>query len=165
VNTKQPGQLKNKRMRILAGITMLAVGCAISVGAQSQSNSTKAELRLLESVNQIRKDQGLPSLRWKNELAAAARKHAAVMAQHGAAEHGFPGEPALAARATQAGAKFSWLSENVCEGARVEAIEEQFMNSPRHRANILDSDMDSVGIGVVERDGQLFAVEDFAKAK
>ncbi|HEY1656853.1 MAG TPA: CAP domain-containing protein [Candidatus Sulfotelmatobacter sp.] len=153
-------------MRILArAITMLAVGCAMGVAAQSRSNSTEAELSLLESVNHARKDQGLPGLHWNNELASAARKHAGVMAQHGSAEHGFPGEPGLAARATQAGAKFSWLSENVCEGARVEAIEEQFMNSPKHRANILDSDMDSVGIGVVERDGQLFAVEDFAKAK
>lgn len=144
---------------------MLTLGCAIAVMAQSRSSSTESELRLLESVNHIRKEQGLPGLHWNNELAAAARKHAGVMAQHGAAEHGFPGEPGLAARATQAGAKFSWLSENVCEGARVEAIEEQFMNSPKHRANILDSDMDSVGIGVMQRDGQLFAVEDFAKAK
>lgn len=144
---------------------MLTLGCAIAVMAQSRSSSTESELRLLESVNHVRKEQGLPGLHWNNELAAAARKHASVMAQHGAAEHGFPGEPGLAARATQAGAKFSWLSENVCEGTRVEAIEEQFMNSSKHRANILDSDMDSVGIGVVERDGQLFAVEDFAKAK
>lgn len=144
---------------------MLTVGCAIAVTAQSRSNSTEAELQLFESVNHARKEQGLPGLHWNNELAVAARKHAGVMAQHGSAEHGFPGEPGLAARATQAGAKFSWLSENVCEGSRVEAIEEQFINSPKHRANILDSDMNSVGIGVVERDGQLFAVEDFAKAK
>jgi uncharacterized protein YkwD len=39
------------------------------------------------------------------------------------------------------------------------------MRSPQHRANILDSDMDSVGIGVAERNGQMFAVEDFCKAK
>lgn len=153
-------------MRILIRtIAALAVTSAIAVAAQSRSNSTEAELKLLQSVNRARKEQGLPGLRWSNELAAAARKHAGVMAQHGSAGHGFAGEPGLAARATQAGAKFSWLSENVCQGARVEAIEEQFMNSPKHRANILDPDMDSVGIGVVERGGQLFAVEDFAKAK
>jgi uncharacterized protein YkwD len=39
------------------------------------------------------------------------------------------------------------------------------MKSPQHRANILDGDMDSTGIGVVKRNGQLFAVEDFSKAK
>jgi hypothetical protein len=29
----------------------------------------------------------------------------------------------------------------------------------------LDTDMDSAGIGVADRNGQLFAVEDFCKAK
>ena len=47
----------------------------------------------------------------------------------------------------------------------MEAIAAEFMSSPKHRANILDSDMDSVGIGVVERGGELFVVEDFSKAK
>jgi uncharacterized protein YkwD len=39
------------------------------------------------------------------------------------------------------------------------------MESPLHRANILDTDMDSAGVGVAERNGQLYAVEDFSKAK
>jgi uncharacterized protein YkwD len=39
------------------------------------------------------------------------------------------------------------------------------MKSPNHRANILDGDMDSVGIGIAERHGQVFVVEDFAKIK
>jgi uncharacterized protein YkwD len=39
------------------------------------------------------------------------------------------------------------------------------MKSPPHRANILDRDMDSIGIGVVEQAGQLFAVEDFTQAR
>jgi len=42
-------------------------------------------------------------------------------------------------------------------------VHKEFMNSPNHRANILDRDMDSVGIAVVERGGKLFAVEDFAQ--
>jgi uncharacterized protein YkwD len=39
------------------------------------------------------------------------------------------------------------------------------MKSPPHRANILDRDMDSIGIGVVEQRGQLFAVEDLSQAR
>jgi uncharacterized protein YkwD len=39
------------------------------------------------------------------------------------------------------------------------------MKSPAHRTNILDSDMNSIGIGVAQRGGQLFVVEDFANAK
>jgi uncharacterized protein YkwD len=39
------------------------------------------------------------------------------------------------------------------------------MKSPQHRANILDSDMDSAGIGIAEHNGQLFAVENFSKER
>jgi uncharacterized protein YkwD len=39
------------------------------------------------------------------------------------------------------------------------------MKSPLHRANILDKDMDSIGVGVVEQGGQLFAVEDFSQVR
>jgi hypothetical protein len=39
------------------------------------------------------------------------------------------------------------------------------MNSPQPRANILDPDTDFSAIGPAERNGQLFAVEDFSKAK
>jgi uncharacterized protein YkwD len=44
-------------------------------------------------------------------------------------------------------------------------IHTEFIKSPAHRANILDRDMDSIGIGVVEEGGQLFAVEDFSQAR
>jgi uncharacterized protein YkwD len=133
--------------------------------AQAQSGASATERELFLSVNRARRAQGLPALMWNEGLASAARRHAAVMAQRGAAEHGFPGEPALAARVTQAGVRFSWLSENVCQGTGAEAIQAKFLGSANHRANMLDSDMDSIGVGVVERGGQLFAVEDFSKVK
>jgi hypothetical protein len=56
-------------------------------------------------------------------------------------------------------------AENVDQGPNPTAIHQSFMKSPQHRANILDTDMDSAGIGIAERNGQIFAVEDFSKAK
>jgi len=153
-------------MKIFISLVLfVAFASSVVLQAQTASGRGAAELKLLESVNRAREKQGLPGLRWSDELAIAARKHARVMAEHGDAQHGFPGEPGMAARATQAGVRFSSLSENVCLGARVEAIVAEFLSSAMHRANILDSDMDSIGVGVVEKDGQLFAVEDFAKTR
>ncbi len=127
-----------------------------------QSVAFRAEKELFAAVNQARRNQGMAPLHWNDSLAAAARHHAAVMAEHRSVQHGFEGEPSLPARVNQTGAHFSWLSENVTQGSGAESIHAQFMESPRHRANILDTDMNSVGVGVVERSGQLFAVEDFA---
>jgi uncharacterized protein YkwD len=133
--------------------------------AYGQTSITRAERELFSSVNQARQAQGLPPLRWNEALAAAARRHAAIMAERGTAQHAFDGELSLSARVKQAGAHFTWLSENVCEGPTPIFIHAQFMKSPAHRANVLDRDMDSIGIGIADHDGQLYAVEDFSQAR
>ena len=135
------------------------------VRVTNQSEAVRAEKQLFAAVNEARRNRGMPPLRWNDALAAAARRHATVMAKHGAAQHGFEGEPGLSARVKQTGAHFSWLSENVTQGPGARSIHTQFMESSKHRANILDADMNSIGIGVVEHAGQLFAVEDFADVR
>jgi uncharacterized protein YkwD len=144
---------------------MAMVGILLCWPAYSQTPTLRAERDLFAAVNQARRAQGLTPLRWDESLATAARRHANVMAERGSAQHGFEGEPSLSARVKQAGAHFSWLSENVIQGPSTEFIHVQFMKSPPHRANILDRDMDSIGIGVVEQGGQLFAVEDLSQAR
>jgi len=144
---------------------MAMVGILLCWPAYSQTPTLRAERDLFAAVNQARRAQGLTPLRWDESLATAARRHAKVMAERGSAQHGFEGELSLSARVKQAGAHFSWLSENVIQGPSTEFIHVQFMKSPPHRANILDRDMDSIGIGVVEQRGQLFAVEDLSQAR
>jgi uncharacterized protein YkwD len=153
-------------MRIRTRLAAVAmVGVMLCWSANGETRALRAERELFNSVNQARRAQGLASLRWDESLAAAARRHAEVMAKHGSAQHGFDGEPSLSARAKQAGARFSWLSENVNQGRTPAFIHSQFMKSPPHRANIVDTDMNSIGVGVVEHGGQLFAVEDFSQAR
>jgi uncharacterized protein YkwD len=153
-------------MRIGTGLAAMAmVGIMLCWPAYGQTPTLRVERELFAAVNQARRAQGLTPLRWDESLAAAARRHAEAMAEHGSAQHGFEGEPSLSARVKQAGAHFSWLSENVIQGPSPEFIHTQFMKSPPHRANILDRDMDSIGVGVVEQGRQLFAVEDFSQAR
>ena len=148
--------------RIAVLITLLTLGSATAL---SQQKTSDAERQLFNAVNQERKAHGLPSLAYDEALANAARRHAQRMAEQETISHQLPGEPSLPSRAKAAGAHFSWLSENVDEGQSATAIHQSFMKSPQHRANILDGDMDSAGIGVTERNGQMFVVEDFSKAK
>jgi uncharacterized protein YkwD len=145
-------------------VAMIAV-LVFSSPVFAPQNASAIERSLFQSANHERKAQGLPALKWDEALAAAARKHAAEMARQNSVAHTLPGELSLPSRATKAGAHFGWLSENVIQATSAAGAHSQFMKSANHRANILDSDMDSVGIGVAERDGQLFVVEDFSKAK
>ena len=147
----------------VTALAILLILCSASVLAQQKTSD--AERDLLNAVNQARKAQGLPSLKLDYALANAARQHAQRMADIGTISHQLPGEPNLLARAKAAGAHFTWISENVDEGPNAKTIHQSFMKSPQHRANILDTDMDSAGIGIAEHNGQLFAVEDFCKAR
>ena len=119
---------------------------------------------LFESANHSRTERGLARLKWSSTLADAARRHADRMAAENTLSHQLPGEPGIAERASRAGARFSSLAENVAEGPSVVSLHQQWMKSPPHRANLLDPQLDSVGIAVAERGGVLFAVEDFSLA-
>lgn len=147
-------------------VAMVLVLCVVIVSLTwSQQRGSGIERGLLDAANRERHQQGLPELKWDDALASAAAKHAGQMAEHAMLSHQLPGEASLPARVAQAGVHHSWLSENIAEGASADDIHAQFMKSPNHRANILDSDMDTVGIGVVESSGKWYAVEDFVKAK
>ena len=147
----------------LPALIALLILCVASSYAQQKTSDV--ERQLFNSVNQERKAHGLAAFKYDEALATAARAHAQRMAEQGTISHQLPGEPNLLTRARAAGAHFSWLSENVDEGQNATAVHQSFMKSPQHRANILDTDMDSAGIGVADRNGQLYAVEDFSKAK
>jgi uncharacterized protein YkwD len=149
--------------RIVAGLAVhLALLSAVGV---AQNRVPGPERDLFDATNRERRAHGLPALQWNDALAIAARRHAIEMAQKDTLSHQFPGEASLPSRVRQTGAHFVWLSENVALGPNTSLIHAQFVKSPPHRANILDTDMNVVGIGIVERNGQLFAVEDFSKAK
>ncbi len=124
---------------------------------------TVAEQFLLSAANADRVAHGLTLVRVDARLVRAAALHARQMAAHGAISHQFPGEPELAERASSAGTHFSMVTENVAESADPSNIHGLWMHSAGHRANLLDPKVDSVGIAVVARDGQFYAVEDFAR--
>lgn len=151
-------------MRRLAMLVVLLFA-AVSV-AMAQTDASPAEKALLQMANQFRAEHGVATLAWNSALASAARKHAKLMgANAGAPRHQYPGEPDMIARAAQAGAHFASVAENLAGRGRAAAeLQYVWMNSPTHRANLLDPKMNVVGIGVIESGGLLYAVEDFARS-
>jgi hypothetical protein len=146
-------------------LTLLAL-LLLTPAAPAQQGASVAEQYLLQKANQHRADHGLSPLGWDAALARAAHAHALrIMQDGGPALHQYPGEPDMKTRAVQSGAHFSMVSENVSgNGSSAIEIERAWMNSPVHRANILDPHLDVVGIAVVQRRGILYAVEDFARS-
>jgi hypothetical protein len=132
--------------------------------APAQRPPAGPEDSLLNSANRERVSRGLPALRWDDTLAAAARDHAQLMARSNALSHQFPGEPSLKDRTRQAGAHYSVIAENVAEGPSPAVIHSEWMNSAPHRANLLDPELNAIGIAVVRSGDMLFAVQDFSQS-
>jgi Cysteine-rich secretory protein family len=143
----------------------LSLSCCAAWSAAPLSrplgSPTVAEQYLFSAANTERAQRGLRPLRWDMSLFQAAVYHAQEMAVRESISHQYDGEPDLSARGEGAGARFSEIAENVAEAPSAVMIQEAWMNSPPHRANLLDPRVDSIGISVVSRDGQLYAVEDF----
>jgi uncharacterized protein YkwD len=150
--------------RLTLAIAMAMLPCAL---AQQPVNSahvpTIAEQYLLVAANQERTARNLPLLQRDSNLARAAAQHAQVMAEHGSISHQFPGEPELSSRGAAMGVAFSLISENVAQAPSAVQIHDMWMHSEGHRANLLDPAVNVVGIRVIARAGELYAVEDFAR--
>jgi len=151
----------------LAIATLAMLSTAPNLRAQRafepENNLTVAEQYLFAAANEARANQGLLPLRLDPVLTEASEFHAREMADHAAISHQFDGEPELATRGANAGAHFSLISENVGEAPTSVIIHDLWMHSPGHRANLLDPNVDSIGIAIVTRNNQLYAVEDFSR--
>ena len=132
--------------------------------ARGSAQPSVAEQYLFAAANAERTQRGLRPLHWDATLYRAAVEHAKEMASREAISHQFSGEPDLSTRARQMGAHFSRVAENVAEAPTSVQVHQAWMHSPGHRANLLDPAVDSLGIGVVSRNGELFAVEDFDRS-
>lgn len=153
------------RLFILTLIFCLPViGGKVVRGQRREVEANVAEQYLQTAADQERAALHLPPLRRDLALVDAARSHALQMVSHGGISHQFADEPDLAGRGAAAGAKFSRISENVAESPSAVQIHSAWMHSEGHRHNLLDPNVDAVGIVVIARGHQLFAVEDFERS-
>jgi uncharacterized protein YkwD len=130
--------------------------------AARSSELTPAERELYALVNQERKDRDLPLFALDLHLVAAARQHTHESVEQGKLSHQFPGEPVLRARLAHAGARFDAAGENVAESDSVQNAHFELMHSTGHRANLLNSNYNAIGIGIVETPDRIYVTEDFS---
>jgi uncharacterized protein YkwD len=129
--------------------------------AHAQSVDPDAESEIVRLVNAERQSRGLATLIVDERLLQAARKHSAIMASTGEVEHQIGNEPRLTVRLSAL--RFDTSGENVALAATPARVHAALMNSPGHRANILDAEYNSIGIGVIRGTEGLYVTEDFAR--
>lgn len=110
---------------------------------------TAEESRMVDLVNAERARAGLPVLQVDPGLVQTARAKSQNMATLHYFGHESPtlGSPFDQMRA--AGIRYTTAGENIAGNQSVDAAHQALMNSPGHRANILNPSFTKVGIGII----------------
>jgi len=109
------------------------------------------EVQALGLINDIRESRGLLRLGFAQQLAAAARAHSADMASTGVMTHTGSDGSTADQRITQAGYTWRVYGEIVAAGqATAPRVVDQWMNSPTHKAVILEPSLREFGAGLVK---------------
>jgi uncharacterized protein YkwD len=107
------------------------------------------EAQMLVLVNQERQKLGLTTLKSDSALTRVARLHSADMLRRGYFSHQSPEGKDPFDRLRQAGISFRAAGENLALAPTLNIAHEGLMNSPGHRANILQKRFGRVGIGIM----------------
>lgn len=133
-------------------------------GGGSSSGGSQEE-QVVAIVNQRRAEAGCGTVRTNTNLAKAARLHSEDQAAHNKMSHEGSNGSSPWQRAEQAGYQRA-ISENVAAGYRTPAaVMEGWMNSPGHRANILNCQAKAIGMGIAKSaDGTTYWTQMFGSA-
>ena len=125
------------------------------------------ERRAFEQTNLVRVQNGLPALTWDADVCRLAREHSAHMSREGYFSHTSPDGKRLRDRVRLVGiGQYRVVAENIAYNQGYEdpgafAVE-RWMLSPKHRANILSPEFQSMAIGsFVGPDGAVYLTQTF----
>ncbi|MGP4024703.1 CAP domain-containing protein [Actinomadura sp. 3N407] len=119
----------------------------------SSSGSSGPEAAVVSLTNKERAKAGCKPLRIDQRLVTSARKHSADMAANGYFSHTSQNGDSPWKRMEEAGYP-SPGAENIAKGYPTPAgVMKGWMNSPGHRANILNCDLRAIGVGKASGSG------------
>ena len=118
--------------------------------------SDAAELQMFQMVNQERVKAGLKPLVWDTRLRDLGRSHSQDMFARGYFSHYTPEGESPFDRMNNADITYNYAGENLALAPSTELAMQGLMNSPGHRANILNPNFGRIGIGAI--DGGIYGV-------
>ncbi len=162
----------DRALAYLVGVLSVVVVMAVltTQAAPSQVGPDRAAAEhMLVQVNSVRADEGLPPLRAAEDVTHVAERWSATMAADQRMRH----NPAFAEQMCC----WQTATENVAwsephrlwrPGDPVVRITDELhialLNSPGHRANLLDANVDEIGIGVhVDTEGSVWITQNFRR--
>ncbi|MFV1916889.1 MAG: CvpA family protein [Patescibacteria group bacterium] len=122
----------------------------ITVSIQGLSVDEVAEVEMFRLVNSERRERELPEFTWREEVVPVARSHARDMWERSYFGHVSPEGEDVGDRLANEKASFLLAGENLALAPTLATAHNGLMNSPGHRAIILDDKFEQIGIGVID---------------
>lgn len=124
------------------------------------------ERQAFDLINAARAKNRLPPLAWDGDLCRVARAHSENMGRRNFFEHEAPDGSNLLDRVSGSGVVWRSLGENIAYNqGQVDPVRvavEQWMQSPKHRANILRGNFTHTAIGIARTtDGRVYLTQVF----
>ncbi len=145
LTTAAPADAKNKQK---------GGACAYSQAEPAELSYDQASESIRCLINKRRAKAGMGGLAANGKLNDAAQKHTDFMVDHGCFAHDCSGEATMVLRIKSTGyldGAMAWsVGENIAWGEEhlgsPASVVDAWMNSPGHRANILNKNFDDIGI-------------------
>ncbi|MFJ5063656.1 sigma-70 family RNA polymerase sigma factor [Streptomyces nigra] len=158
--TPSPSAKKTEKATPASQAPTRASRKAASAPQQEAPSGTVGQVVAL--VNKERAAAGCGPLAEDSLLDKSAQAHSADMAARDFFDHTNPDGADPGQRITAAGYRWSTYGENIAMGQQTpEAVMESWMNSPGHRANILNCSFKDIGVGVHEGPGGPWWTQNF----
>ncbi|MFF6807072.1 sigma-70 family RNA polymerase sigma factor [Streptomyces sp. NPDC012616] len=128
----------------------------------TQTGPSDRESQVIALVNKERAAAGCGPLTGDPLLRKSAQGHSDDMAARDFFDHTNPDGADPGARITAAGYRWSTYGENIAKGQQsAQSVMTSWMNSPGHRANILNCDFKNIGVGIHDGAGGPWWTQNF----
>ena len=142
-------------IRRFACALVAALSVVVTVAVAAPANASNAG-SFIAQINADRAKVGRAAFTARADLAALALRHSQTMAAKNSLYH----NPNLVTQVNN----WQAVGENVGMGGNTRGLHAAFMNSPAHRANLLDKDFTEIGLGVtVDARGVMWVTEVFRR--
>lgn len=148
-------------MGLLAALAVLLAGSRPA--AKDAKEPRALERKMLDLVNLEREARGIEGLEHSEALAGVAREHSQKMALARDVSHEVEGTR-MEERIRSVVPHACGFAENISRHFTVDYAIGDLLGSPGHRANLLNPELDLVGIGIVRgEDAFLYITQNFAR--
>ena len=140
------------RRLFVLGLLTAGLFFAPMIGQEPAVAGPRTDASFVDATNDLRAARGLPRMRVSATLSKLAYRHSVAMARKGRLWHN---------DISSATDHWVWLGQNVGVGSSVAALQQAFMDSPPHRANLLRRKANLVGVGTYISHGRIWVTVNF----